>query len=384
MDTGDGTSYVDLAPSAATGPGASRVPTQRAERPEIWINDTNQRTGMETYKVVAGSEPAVSLDGKKLAYVGANGQIFVTEPQYRGTTERADHVRRQPSRRTSPGTRMAGTSPIGRRTRSSPSALRRATGQTQPRNCRPQRGTPAYLAGAQNTVNRLSAADPIALSIGISQARWPTAKEFAFGQGYPGAFGATVTVEAAAMGAVGASTYPGPLLLTSGASLDPRTKAELQRIFGKVFPDSMLPEITIVGNEVSAGAEQELKDMGYHVTRKSGQPPPGVPNGVCGSQGGAGLLNRTVVVVDISSTTDESLAASLARSWQAPIVRVSGGALTDDQAQLPGPEFRIAGDGLHRRRSIWRNSSGTQSVARSASRRALTRPRRPCTPRARR
>ncbi len=336
MDTGDGTSYVDVAPSAATSLRPSRVAFQHNEPsgPEVWINDTNQRVPV-TYKVGNGSEPALSWDGTKLAYVGTNGQVFVTtpgenaspgvqitfganQPTYLVWNPDGGHL----AYRTTSAIESVGVSPGS----GSNPATTLSTGT----------GVAAYLAGTKNTANRLSAADAIALSVGVSQARWPTAKEFAFGQEYPGAFGATITVESGAMGAIGVANYPGPLLLTAGTSLDPRTKAELQRIFGKIIPNAMQPEITIVGNEVSAGVEQALTDMGYHVTRKSGQPSSGAPDGVCGSQVGAGLLNRTVVVVDTSSTTEESLATSLARSWQAPVIRVNGGTLADDQRDYLG------------------------------------------------
>jgi Tol biopolymer transport system component len=81
MDTGDGTSFVDLAPSASATDRPVRVAFQHDEPsgPEIWINDSNQRVP-QTYKVIDGSEPALTLDGQKLAYVSRDGDIYVTVP----------------------------------------------------------------------------------------------------------------------------------------------------------------------------------------------------------------------------------------------------------------------------------------------------------------
>ncbi len=330
MDTGDGTSYVDLSPSAATSVRPSRVAFQHDEPsgPEIWINDTNQRTP-HTGKVVNGSEPALSLDGKKLVYVGTNGQVFVTAVG--GNANPGVQITfgaNQPSRlvwnpdeqhiayRAANGIESVGISPGAN---SNPVTT---IGSTP--------GVPALLPAQKNAVNRVTGADPIALGIAASQARWPTAREFAFGQGYLGAFGATITTPGQELAAAMTAKYDGPLLLTSAQTLDPRTKSELERLFGKVTPGSSTPDITIVGNEVSAGVEQALKSMGYETTRKPGAAQATATEGECGPQGGAGLFQQTVVVVDSASAADNAVGTVLAHSWYAPILRVNAGAGLDD------------------------------------------------------
>ncbi len=329
MDTGDGTSYVDLAPSAATSERPSRVAFQHNEPggPEIWINDTNQRVP-DTYKVVKGSEPALSLDGTKLAYVGTNGEIFVTAANHDADSGvQITFGAKTPSR--------LAWNPDGQHVAYGTANAIESVATTPGANSNPATqisavpGVPAFLPAQKNTLNRISGADPIALSLAASQARWPTATEFAFSQGYLGAYGAIITAPGQALGAARAEAVPGPLLLTSATSLDPRIKAELARIFGKITPGAGQPAITIVSNEVSAGVESALKNLGYLTTRKPGVAPAAAGAGVCGLQNGASLFNQTLVVVNSSSATDNAVASSIAFSWEAPILRLSGDGLDD-------------------------------------------------------
>jgi hypothetical protein len=282
----------------------------------------------DTYKVAKGSEPALSLDGTKLAYVGTNGEIFVTAAGHDADLGvQITFGAKEPTRLT--------WNPDGQHVAYGSANAIESVGTSPSANSNPATtiasspGVPAFLPAQKNTVNRIGGADPVALSIAASQARWPTATEFAFGQGYLGAYGAIITAPGQALGAARADGLPGPLLLTSAASLDPRTKAELARIFGKVTPGAGQPEVVIVGNEVSAGVEQALKNLGYHTTRKLGVAPPAAGAGACGPQNGASLFSQNLVVVNSSSATDNAVATSLSLSWEAPILRLSGDGLDD-------------------------------------------------------
>jgi hypothetical protein len=330
MDTGDGTSYVDLNPSAAFSFKPSRVAFQHVEPggPEIWINDTNQR-GPYTRKVTQGSEPALSPDGQRLAYVRPNGQVYLMSVNAQNPTSvqitfGADH----PTRLT--------WNPDGQHIAyETPSAIESVgvspgASSNPATTLSPKPGVPAFLAANRNSVSRISGADPTALSIAVSQARWFTAQSFVYGQGYGGAFGATITAPGQALGAsLAVPGYPGPLLLTSATSLDPRIKAELQRIFGTLMFEGPKPMITIVGNEVSTSVDTQLKAMGYDVERKNGVAVPEKPGGDCGLQKNAYMSQQRVVVVNADSAVDNATGTTMASSWEVPIVRVHGGALDD-------------------------------------------------------
>jgi hypothetical protein len=329
MDTGPGTSYVDLAPSAAFSYKPARVSFQHDEPsgPQIWINDTNQRTPY-TYKVVNGREPALSPDGKRLAYLGTAGQIFLTTAAPNGgagvqITFGANHPTRPVwnpdgqhiAYETPTDIESVGISPGA-------NANPAATLSSQP-------GVPAFLSATRNTVARISGPDPIALSIAVSQARWATEETFSPYQSYPGAFTATITTPGQALAASLAGGYGGPLLLTAGTSLDPRTKAELQRVFGTLYPNGPQPQVTIVGNEVSSAVDQALKAMGYTVVRQPGKEVADNPAGDCGPQKNASLHPQSVIVVDSSSATDNAAATTMAASWHVAILRLHGGTLDD-------------------------------------------------------
>jgi hypothetical protein len=332
MDTGPGTSYVDLAPSAAFSFKPARVAFQHVEPggPEIWINDTNQRTPI-TVKVTKGSEPALSPDGQRLAYVGTSGQIFLTAPRENGgagvqVTFGADHP-----------TRLAWT-PDGQHIAYETPKDIESVGVSPGANSNPattispKPGVPAFLAAKRDTVARISGPDPIALSIAVSQTGWPSEPQFAYGQGYPGAFGAVITAPGQALGAAGrAHSSAGPLLLTTATTLDPRTKAELQRLFGTLFPDGPKPHITIVGNEVSTAVDQQLKALGYDVIRATGVAVPDLPSGDCGPQKDSSLFRQALIIVDTSSATDNGAATAMASTWGVPILRLHSG--LDDTAK---------------------------------------------------
>jgi hypothetical protein len=117
----------------------------------------------------------------------------------------------------------------------------------------------------------------------------------------------------------------GPTLLTAGNALDPRTSAEMQRLFGKVS-NSGKPLITITSDTVSANVENAVRNLGYDTKRVPADQHPNAPagEGVCAPQGARSLFSQTVVVVDPASKVDYAIAAHLAGDVGAAILRVDG------------------------------------------------------------
>jgi Tol biopolymer transport system component len=334
MDTGDGTSYVDLAPSASIGTRPSRVAFQHNEPsgPEIWINDTNQRTPL-TEKLVAGSEPALLPDGKKLAYVGANGQVFVLDLANLSNVGTGQQITRgadHPTRLTwtPDGQHVAYRTPAGVKSVG-------LSGNDPETSVAATIAVPAFLGGPRDSVGRVTGADPIALSIAATQARWPSVSAFLLAQGYQGAWNAILATpdQAAALADVQGAR---PLLLTAGDALDPRTKAELQRMFGKVDKDrGGQPQIFLVGNAISPAVAGAVEAMGYQVTRGplTDTPAPAAGSATCAPEGGADLFRQTLVVVDGGAAMDTAIATSLADDWNAPIIRIDPKAGLTDQVK---------------------------------------------------
>jgi hypothetical protein len=115
------------------------------------------------------------------------------------------------------------------------------------------------------------------------------------------------------------------MLLTAGNALDPRTAAEMQRLFGHVT-GSGGPLITITSDQISANVENALKGMGYTTKRAPADRPPNAPagDGVCAPQGARSLFSQTLVVVEPSSKVDYAIASDLASNVSTPVLRVDG------------------------------------------------------------
>jgi len=324
METGDGTSYVDLAPSASTAERPLRIAFQHDEPggPEIWVNDSNQRVP-ETYKLVDGSEPALSLDGQKLAYVGRDGDIYVAAlltGEVAGTqvTDGAQHP-----------TRLA-WSPDGQHiayaTEDSVQQVSATGGASAPTTLAPTTGVPSYLSGSENFLFPVTAADPTALSIAASQARWASVASYFPGQGYEGAYYATIAL---AEQPPAATAIFGPtLLLAESDELDPRITAELRRIFGSVEPDAedWAKPTVLVAEGVSSAVVDELTASGYLVSR---EPPQEVySNDLCAASDNRSLLEQRLVVVDGNDPVSVGIGRPFAVNG--PVLQLDG-ALTEEQ-----------------------------------------------------
>jgi WD40-like Beta Propeller Repeat len=322
MDTGDGTSYVDLAPSASTSEHPMRVAFQHEEPAgsEIWLNDTNQRVP-ETYKLVDGSEPALSLDGQKLAYVGRDGDIYVTTPDHPGVagtkvTSGAQHP-----------TRLA-WSPDGQylayATASAVQQVSAVGGANAPTTVSSAAGVPTYLPGAGNALNVVTAGDPTALSVAVSAATWPAKSTFFVAQGDIGAYMATIGLAQRPP----ASGPGGPLLLLdSPDELDPRVTAELNRVFGAVTSEFEHPRVYLA-SEISANLDDQLEALGYDVHREAPLTE-SLSDELCRSSNGRTMFSQRLVVVDGTDPIARALGEAFAA--YGPVL-ILDGALTDDQS----------------------------------------------------
>jgi hypothetical protein len=325
FDTGDGTGYVDLAPSANDRVGIRyKFAFQHDEPsgPQIWVHDSSQR-GFFTGKLADGKEPALSPDGQTVAYVGANGQIQLKS--YYDNAKPAVQITfgvSGPKRLAWNGDGSRIAFETGSDVESVATSVPAGATTNPTTQIAPKPAVPTYLRAQAETIARIKPADVGASAIEASQARWPTVKQYFESQGNYNARGALITSSGYAAKALGATgLYAiGPVLYTSPTVLDPATKTELQRIFGTI-PSGSGPHVDIVGDTsvVSTGVETALKAMGYTTTRVSTVgAAPGVStnlSGDCGGQPGKqSLATQTLVVTDPSSASDLLVAQRLAAS----------------------------------------------------------------------
>jgi hypothetical protein len=323
MDTGPGTSYVDLAPSASTS-STERVAFQHNEPggPEIWVDDSNQRGHPPVYKVVNGSNPALTLDGTKLAYVGRDGYIHATTDIARNTTvadmtlsttkvDGASHLVWSPD-----GSRLA------YETSTDVEEIAVTAGAAKPPAVLSNKpGVPSYLDGVPNILSVITGADPVALSVAASRAG-RAGSSAAYTQAGPP--GATITTTPDATSDNGQNLR----LITAPDKLDDRVAQELKRLYGNVT--NFAPGLEI-SPDISSSVESQLHAMGFVVVERGstgGAPQP--LSGVCGPQGSSDMFDQRVVVVD----ANDPVAVSLTGNITGTVIYLHGGALTQDQTDF--------------------------------------------------
>ncbi|MGH6653700.1 MAG: cell wall-binding repeat-containing protein [Actinocrinis sp.] len=280
---------------------------------EVWIQDEFQR-GQSSVKVGAGTDPAVSPDGSEVAYLGADGQIRIVSSVMKNGSKAgpstvitsglsgAGHLTWTAAGdrivfSTATGLKAVQAEPAGGADSNAPAMVDGTAGAST---------VATFLGAAADRAERLGSGDPIADAIVVSKARWEGMKTFAYSQSQNYAMNATLAnpddPDAAAL------SGGEPVLYTAAGSLDPRTKAELQRLFGA--PDrtnNISPVITIVGDDamISASTEKAVQNLGYHTQRISGADRYAVNAAVLAQAPVSGVLKAVVVSGD-----DPALAAA--------------------------------------------------------------------------
>jgi WD40-like Beta Propeller Repeat len=260
--------------SAGRGPGRELAFLETVGgTTEVWVADTNGRSPF-SFKIAKGTEAALSPDGTKVAFV-ANGQIEVA-----GTADPNPHAVqvtfgvKSPSRPTwSPdGSRIAFATATD--VESVAAAVKSGAKTNPTTRISTGKGVPSYEPASRDVLSRLGAPDPVALSIAASTAMYPTQKVFLPSQSRVMAYGATLVATGdPSLAITRAANGSGPLLLTGGASLDPRTKAELKRTLGSYSgPADGAPIVEIVGDAsvISTSTESAVRAMGYQTHRSPG------------------------------------------------------------------------------------------------------------------
>ncbi len=247
---------------------------QGAAGPEVWIADLNQRDP-SPMKLVAGSDPAPSPDGGRVAFIGKNGQLSVIAAKYGAKPVQVTFGAAKP---TDPVWAPDGRS-IAYRTDSgveSVAATVKAGAKENPATKLSDiAGVPSLLGAPADRVVRIKGTDPVGTAIAAAQARWATQpKQFMMCECPAWAFSAVLVAadDADAAPVAAALASRSPVLFTGGATLDARTEQELVRLFGKVGTGMGNPTVRLVGDtsKIPAAIEQRLKKLNYLVERVTG------------------------------------------------------------------------------------------------------------------
>ncbi len=252
---------------------------QGSKGSEVWIQDEYQRD-VTSVKAGLGTDPAVSPDGNEIAYLGTDGQIRTV------STVLGQSGKVKPSTAITAGLSGAGhlawTADGDRVVFSTASGVEAvsaapagAAGSNKPVAVDGTAGASTvvtFLGAVTDRAERLGSGDPVADAITASKARWEGMKTFYVSQSSLHASSAALAnpgdPDAAAL-----VSNDEPLLYTAAGSLDPRTKAELVRLFGAPdTADGVTPTITIVGDDtmISAATQKAVQKLGYQTQRVSG------------------------------------------------------------------------------------------------------------------
>src|SRR5262245_12215591 len=159
---------------AAAGPGKEAA-FQRAgsKGPEVWVSDQNQREPYQS-KLIDGSEPALSSDGMRVAFVDQSGQIKVVDAVKKNAAPvQITFGATTPTHLiwTSDG-RIAYSTTTGVES----VAANVAAGATSnpPTSISATQGVVSFLPAPRDKITRIAGTDPVEVSIAASQAVWPT------------------------------------------------------------------------------------------------------------------------------------------------------------------------------------------------------------------
>jgi WD40 repeat protein len=281
---GDGVG--DTAPSAAYDPAVIKLlqplsvlayQHQGSNGAEIWILDRNQR-GPQGTKARDGAQPAVSPDGKRLAFVGGDGQLYIEAlPILGGAT--AVRVTAGVAGLTHPvwspnGNRIAfGTAS---NVESVSTAAPAGSGGNPLTVESPAPGVASYEPMRPTSVLRFATGDPVSDAIAESGAFYQTVPSTGvpptpIGATYATAVTLVSTADPKALTVASLGWRYGPVLFTQPDSLASATSAELTRLLGPARNQySRTPVVNIIGDTsvISAAVEARIKSFGYQTTRR--------------------------------------------------------------------------------------------------------------------
>ncbi|MBE1486398.1 cell wall-binding repeat-containing protein [Plantactinospora soyae] len=232
---------------------------QPSGRSAVMLYDGARILGQVTLVDDNGSNPSISPDGSRVAFVRA-GRIVVSDlagenevlvtpegVQYDDPTWSPEGTTLAFSRVTSTGARPAYT------------AL--ADGSAEPVVVPGLDGVPAYQPRRKDRVARLSGANRFDTAVAVSRSLWPAGGADAV------VLSRSDTYADALSGSTLAAAKRGPLLLTPPTGLDARTKAEMQRV---LMPGHGTVYLLGSPGALSTAVEVQVRALGYHVRRLAG------------------------------------------------------------------------------------------------------------------
>ncbi|HEX6873085.1 MAG TPA: hypothetical protein VF163_18460 [Micromonosporaceae bacterium] len=292
-----------------------------SQGPEVWLVDLNQRVPSGA-KLTAGAAAEISPDGSKVAFVAPNGQVAVISTlQQDAKPTQITFGAASPSHLawTPDGTKVAFQTPTDVQLVSASVPAGATANPSEQLSA--TTGVPTFLPPPRDEVVRVAAADPVDRAIAISRMDFSDQPKYAPVDAGGIANGAALISTRVGLDAV--RLFPeltyGPVLVTGGAGLDPRTKAELRRVLGTVTSGGPAPEILLIGgpDEISAQTESDVRSLGYLTRRLTSATNP--------------LANQTnpsvVYVTDVTDAGSTAANASLFLDWASVSLYSKGGAL---------------------------------------------------------
>jgi hypothetical protein len=247
---------------------------------EVWVADHNGRMPYAG-KLADGTDPALSPDGTKVAFVSRQGQISVV-PAHPGNTPPAPT---QVSFGLVAPTHLvwsADATHIEFETASGVSSVSATVAPHATSNpvipVSPVHGAPAVQPMRTLSVVEAADTDPVATAVAFSKQTWVDQPVFMPSQRRNLAYGAVIVSTADPQAAMPylSGVGGGPVLFTAPGALDPRTQAELRRSLGTVPPPGGNgPVVYLVGNQsmISANVENAITAMGYEPKRTTALDP---------------------------------------------------------------------------------------------------------------
>ncbi|MEU4566505.1 cell wall-binding repeat-containing protein [Micromonospora sp. NPDC023956] len=240
---------------------------QPTGQPAVMVYDGSIQVGSTRMVDDNGSNPSISPDGSRVAFV-RDGRIVVSDlaGQNEVTVTPAgtqyDHPTWSPNGRTLAFSKVTATA-------ARPVFAASADGSAGLVSVSDLDGVPAFQPRRKDQVVRLSGASRFATATAVSQAQWATA-----GAGPDTRESASAVVLSrsdtyadALSGAALAAAKRGPLLLTPPTGLDPTIQAELQRV---LLPDHGTVYLLGSPGALSTTVENQVRALGYRVQRLAG------------------------------------------------------------------------------------------------------------------